>query len=68
MRLLINLRLERLERGLSQGVMAEEVGITQSTWSRAERGLKIEPSSAKAIADYFGRKPKDVWDFSEVAA
>jgi transcriptional regulator with XRE-family HTH domain len=68
MRLLLNLRVERLERCLTQEEIADEIGVTQSTWSRAERGLNIEPASARKIAEYFERKPKEVWDFGKAAA
>jgi transcriptional regulator with XRE-family HTH domain len=68
MRLLMNLRLERLERALTQEEIAEEVGIPQSTWSRAERGFRIQPSSARKIAKYFDRRPKEVWDFDDAEA
>lgn len=68
MRLILNLRVERLERGLSQKAIAKKCGVTQSTWSRAERGLKIEPDAARKIATYFERIPGEVWDFDTEAA
>jgi transcriptional regulator with XRE-family HTH domain len=68
MRLVISLKTERLERGLTQRDMADEVGVSQSTWSRAEKGENVNPSAAKKIADFLERKPKEVWDFGEVAA
>jgi len=67
-RLLKNLRLERFERCLSQEEIAEAIGVSQSTWSRAERGLPIDASSATLIAKYFEEKVKDVWAFDEAAA
>lgn len=68
MRLLVNLRVERLERALTQEEIAEEVGIPQGTWSRAERGLNVNPATARKIADYLKRKPREIWDFGEVVA
>jgi DNA-binding XRE family transcriptional regulator len=68
MRLLMNLRLERFERCLSQKEIADIIDVSQSTWSRAERGLPIDATSAGKIAKYFDEKVKDVWDFNEAAA
>lgn len=69
MKLLINLKVERLERGLTQEEIAAAANVAQSTWSRAERGLGISPSEARKIAVYLDRKPSEVWDFTgETAA
>jgi transcriptional regulator with XRE-family HTH domain len=65
----MNIRVERLERGLSQEDIADEAGVSQATWSRAERGLEISPSERKKIADFFERTVGEVWDLdSEVVA
>lgn len=68
MRLILNLRVERLERCLNQEDMADAVGVPQSTWSRAERGEKVNPDTARKIAKYFKREPGEVWDFDEEPA
>ncbi len=58
----INLRAERLNRGLSLAVAAAAIGVDKSTLSRAERGV-VEPIPAKAfkIASFYGYRVTDVW-------
>lgn len=68
MQLILDLKTERLERCLTQDEMADAVGIPQSTWSRAELGLPVAPSTARKIAKHFKRKPGEVWDFTPKAA
>lgn len=67
MRLTFDLRSERFERGLSQERIAEDAGVAQSTWSRAERGKPIAPGEAQKIAEFLGRRVSEIWKF-EVAA
>jgi DNA-binding XRE family transcriptional regulator len=68
MQLLISLKVARLERALTQEEIAKQIGIPQSTYSRAERGLPVNPSAARKIARYHDRKPNQVWDFDTEAA
>lgn len=62
MRLKRSLKVERLERGMSQKSAAEAAEVTQSTWSRAERGRGISPGEMKKIADFLACNVADVWD------
>jgi transcriptional regulator with XRE-family HTH domain len=55
-KLVVNLRVERLERGQSQAEIASAADVAQSTWSRAERGVPISPGEARKIAKYLDRK------------
>jgi transcriptional regulator with XRE-family HTH domain len=53
----MNLRAERIRRGLSLPQFAEAAGVTYRVAHRAEKGLPIREDSAKLIADYFGVDP-----------
>ncbi len=68
MQLILNLKIERLERCLTQEEMADAVGVPQSTWSRAERGLEVSPGTARKIAKYFQLEPREIWDLDPEAA
>lgn len=64
----INLKAERLNRGLSQRAMAEEIGITQAILVGVEaEGRRPQPAHAKKIADYFGVRVTDLWPLEEAA-
>lgn len=48
------LMVERLRRGLTQGAAAEHVGVSLSTWKRAEmRSSKPESVAAQRALDSF---------------
>ena len=64
----MNLRVERLERCLTQREIAKAIGVSQGTWSRAERGLNVNPDAARKIAQFFECKPREIWDFDTEAA
>jgi len=66
--LIFNLKVERLERGLTQGEAADKAKVNQSTWSRAERGFAISPGEARKIARFLNKKLIEIWDFDEAAA
>jgi transcriptional regulator with XRE-family HTH domain len=66
--LIFSLKVERLERGLSQDKIADQAKVNQSTWSRAERGLAISPGEARKIARFLDKKLTDVWDFDDEKA
>jgi transcriptional regulator with XRE-family HTH domain len=59
----MNLRDERLNRGLSSRAAAEEIGVSQAVLLRAESGEGVRPVHAKRIADYYGVKVTDLWPF-----
>lgn len=49
-----DLRIARLNRGLSLRQAAEEIGVPEQSIRRLEQGLGVRPATAKKIADYFG--------------
>ncbi len=58
-----NLRDARLNEGLSQRALAEEVGVSRETIRLLEQGIRPEnprPAVAKRIADRFGIKVTDL--------
>lgn len=57
----MNIIAERLNRGLSRNEAARQMGIAQKTLVAAEDGRSISPSSAKAIADFYGVRVTDLW-------
>lgn len=59
---MIDLRAERLNRGMSQREFAKAAGVTQRVLQRAEsRASKPHPASALKIADYLGVNVTDIW-------
>jgi transcriptional regulator with XRE-family HTH domain len=59
----------RGKRGLDQAALAAKVGISQSTWSRIERGdssLTVEQLYRAARA--LGQRPSDILKAADVAA
>lgn len=67
---MINLRAERINRGLSLDDLAERTGVAKSTLARVERRESIpSPRVQYAIATHFGLRPTDVWPLEqEIAA
>lgn len=58
----INLKVERIKRGLTQQEMAKELGISQAAYSQYELG-KVNPGLEKAekIADFFNKDIKEIF-------
>jgi transcriptional regulator with XRE-family HTH domain len=61
----MNLRAERLNRGLSLRDAATKIRVPEATLLRAETGLGVRPVNAKAIADFYGVKVTDIWPVDE---
>lgn len=61
MSLSIDLRAERVNRGLSLAAAADRMGVTPDTLARAERGVGLHPRNAYAIARFYGYQVTDVW-------
>jgi transcriptional regulator with XRE-family HTH domain len=58
----IDLKSERLNRGLSLDALAEKTGVPKSTLARAENdGPQPTASNAFAIADFYGYKVTEIW-------
>ena len=58
----IDLQAERLNRGLSQEAIADEIGVSRRIWQRAESGLGVSPRNAFTIASYFDAKVTELWE------
>lgn len=58
----VNLKAERLNRGLTTTQVAGEVGCNRATIERAESGATVpRPATAKAIAEFYGHRVTDIW-------
>lgn len=64
----IDLKAERLNRGLSLNALSAEVGLPKSTLARIEGGIPPRPETAKKIADFYGVKVTDIWPTEKEAA
>lgn len=62
----MNLRAERLNRGLSTRDAAEAMNISQAILLRAEAGLGVRPAHAKLIADFYGVLVTDLWPVDDL--
>lgn len=59
---MIDLRAERLNRGLSLGDAAKEIEVAVDTLARAESGERVpQPRNAFKIASFYGHKVTDIW-------
>jgi transcriptional regulator with XRE-family HTH domain len=59
---LVDLRAERLNRGMDERTFARECGVTQPVIQRLERPgqHRVRPVNAKKVADYIGCKVTDL--------
>lgn len=65
----VNLKAERLNRGLSAEAAAKEMGLEKQTLLNAESGSVVpRPANAKVIADFYGFKVTDIWPVEEAVA
>lgn len=66
----VNLRAERINRGLSAKAAADEIECDKQVLLNAERGVSVpRPQTAFRIAQFYGYKPTDIWPVEdEVAA
>ncbi len=67
---MINLRAERINRGLSLRIAAEQMGLVDwKTLQRAETGEAVpQIANAYKIASFFGVQVTDVWPLDREAA
>lgn len=70
--MMIDLRSQRLNRGLSISGASKEIGVTRDTLRRAEEGgPRPHPRNAFKIASFYGYRVTDIWpveDPEDVAA
>lgn len=57
----IDLRAERLNRGLSLRQAAEVMDVPEQSIRRAEAGEGLTPQNAFKLASFYGYKVTDVW-------
>lgn len=65
---MIDLRAERIRRGLTLPQLAEQAGIGYHVARRAEQGKPIREDNAKQLADYLGIDPVALQPETDVAA
>lgn len=63
----LNLKAERLNRGLTAKECAVEIGIPDYVLRYAEDHGRPRPWAAKLIADYFGTTVTTQWPMDEAA-
>lgn len=61
----VNLRAERLNRGLSVADAAEQIGVQKNILLNAENGSTPYPANAFKIASFYGYRVTDVWPVEE---
>ncbi len=55
------LRMMRINSGLSPEELGQEIGISGRTIRRLEQGTKPTLSTAKKVSDHFGQKVTAMW-------
>jgi transcriptional regulator with XRE-family HTH domain len=63
----VDLKAERLNRGLSLDALSEKVIVAKSTLARVETGVTPRPEVALKIADFYGYKVTDIWPVEKAA-
>lgn len=65
---MIDLRVERLNRGLSVEQFAKELDVAPHVLRHAETGGRPRPANALKIASYFGETVTAMWPLPEAEA
>lgn len=65
---MIDLQKERVNRGLSQRDLADELGCSEESVRRIENGAVPRPKIGKKFADFYGVKFTDLWPLEERSA
>ncbi|MBX5461654.1 MAG: helix-turn-helix transcriptional regulator [Steroidobacteraceae bacterium] len=60
----VDVRAERLNRGLSQRAFAAACGVSLTVVQRLEAGRQATPANAKKVADFLQVKVTDLLDIS----
>jgi transcriptional regulator with XRE-family HTH domain len=61
----VDLRAERLNRGLSLRQAAEQMGVPEQSIRRAEGGDGVTPQNAFKIASFYGYRVTDLWPLGD---
>jgi ribosome-binding protein aMBF1 (putative translation factor) len=66
----MNIKAERLNRGLSIPALAREIDVPDHVIRHAEKGGTPTPANALKLASFFGVRVTDIWpaDAPEAAA
>lgn len=56
-----NLRVMRMNQGLSPEALGDKIGVSGGTIRRLERGLNPTPMVAHKVASYLGKEVSDLW-------
>lgn len=62
-----DLERARINKGHSIRGLARELGVSEPTIRRIEKGEPVRPESAKPVADYFGVQVTDLMPIEEAA-
>lgn len=60
----VNLKAERLNRGLSRADFGRRIGISRETVRLIEAGSQPQAATAKKIADFYDCQVTDIWPVS----
>lgn len=58
---MVDLRRERIDRGLSLDQLSEQCGVPKNTLSRVEHGAEPVPATKLKIANFYGCRASDIW-------
>jgi transcriptional regulator with XRE-family HTH domain len=64
----VDLKAERLNRGLSLDALAAAVEVPKSTLARMEHGVIPRPAVRLKVADFYGKSVTDIWPIDAKAA
>lgn len=64
----IDIRVERLRRGLSRAKLAETIGVSEDVIRGAEEGRRPRPDHAVKIADFFNIDVLVQWPIEDAVA
>jgi lambda repressor-like predicted transcriptional regulator len=65
----VDLKAERINRGLSLDALSEETGVPKATLARAERREGVPTARVQhAIATYFNKQPTEIWPLDDEPA
>lgn len=67
---MINLRAERLNRGMNAAEAAKKMGVNKQVLLDAENGSSPQPKNAFKIATFYGYQVTEIWpvETAEAAA
>lgn len=64
----VDLKAERLNRGLTLDALSAETDVPKSTLARMEGGVSPRPAVRLKIASYYGYEVTEIWPVEQKAA